>query len=254
MATGHVTAGDLSYNGLTVDSAAGDVAYDGRVVTLRSGHADLAGGSIDVSGSYEVDSQTPYLSFTGHDLPLDAASPFVSLPMDGTADLSGHVEGQQWDVAFNARSGQIKGVPFDSIDGTARGQGSRIEIPALYWRRGDGTHTLRGQADLDARTIQASLTTAHMRIEQLLPAIGKADLPLTGWADNTITLSGSLDNPTASGSFRLTSGSYAATSIRMSAPITAWIMGQSISRTAIFLPTRHPWPCPVPSAIRSISI
>ena len=48
-----------------------------------------------------------------------------------------------------------------------------------------------------------------MRIEQLLPAIGKADLPLTGWADNTITLSGSLDNPTASGSFRLTSGSYA---------------------------------------------
>ena len=209
MATGHVTAGDLSYNGLTVDSAAGDVAYDGRVMTLRSGHADLAGGSIDVSGSYEVDSQTPHLSFTGHDLPLDAASPFVSLPMDGTADLSGHIDGQQWDVAFNARSGQIKGVPFDSIDGTARGQGSRIEIPALYWRRGDGTHTLRGQADLDARTIQASLTTAHMRIEQLLPAIGKADLPLTGWADNTITLSGSLDNPTASGSFRLTSGSYA---------------------------------------------
>ena len=34
-------------------------------------------------------------------------------------------------------------------------------------------------------------------------------MPLTGWADNTITLSGSLDNPTASGSFRLTSGSYA---------------------------------------------
>ena len=209
VATGQVKASNLSYNGLTVDTAAGDVAYDGRIVTLRSGHAEAGGGSVDVSGSYDVDSQTPHLTFTGHDLPLDMASPFVSLPLSGTADLSGHVDGSQWDVAFSASQGQIKGVPFDSLDGTARGQGSRIEIPALYWRRGDGTHVLTGQADLDARTVQAVLTTSHMRIEQLLPAVGKEDLPLTGWADNTITLSGSLDNPTASGSFRLSSGSYA---------------------------------------------
>lgn len=209
VATGQVKASNLSYNGLTVDTAAGDVAYDGRIVTLRSGHAEAGGASVDVSGSYDVDSQTPHLTFTGHDLPLDMASPFVSLPLSGTADLSGHVDGSQWDVAFSASQGQIKGVPFDSLDGTARGQGSRIEIPALYWRRGDGTHVLTGQADLDARTVQAVLTTSHMRIEQLLPAVGKEDLPLTGWADNTITLSGSLDNPTASGSFRLSRGSYA---------------------------------------------
>ncbi|MCI7060315.1 MAG: hypothetical protein MR948_07485, partial [Megasphaera elsdenii] len=69
MATGHVTAENLSYNGLTVDAAAGDVAYDGRIVTLRSGHAEAGGGSVDVSGSYDVDSQTPHLTFTGHDLP-----------------------------------------------------------------------------------------------------------------------------------------------------------------------------------------
>ena len=117
--TGQVKASNLSYNGLTVDTAAGDVAYDGRIVTLRSGHAEAGGGSVDVSGSYDVDSQTPHLTFTGHDLPLDMASPFVSLPLSGTADLSGHVDGSQWDVAFSASQGQIKGVPFDSLDGTA---------------------------------------------------------------------------------------------------------------------------------------
>lgn len=209
MATGQVTATDLSYAGLTADTVTADITYDGHTVTVGNGYAAIAGGRLDVSGSYDVDSQTPHLTFTGHDLPLDAASPFVSIPMDGTADISGHIEGQQWDVALSARDDQIKGVPFDSIDGTAHGQGNRIEIPALYWRRGDGTHTLTGQADLDQRTIQASLTTSHMRIEQLLPAVGKEDLPLTGWADNTITISGSLDNPAATGSFRLTSGSYA---------------------------------------------
>ncbi len=208
-AAGQVTADDLSYDGLTVDKAMGDIAYDGHVVTLRNGQADVGGGTLGFSGSYDLDSQTPHLSFTGHGLPLDMASPFVSLPMAGTVDISGHLDGQVWDAAVSAADGQIKGVPFDHIDGSVHGQGSRIEIPALYWRRGDGTHTLSGWADLNARTFQASLTTSHVRIEQLLPAIGKEDLPLTGWADNTVTVSGSLDNPSASGSFRLTSGSYA---------------------------------------------
>ena len=254
MATGHVTAENLSYNGLTVDAAAGDVAYDGRIVTLRSGHAEAGGGSVDVSGSYDVDSQTPHLTFTGHDLPLDMASPFASLPLSGTADLSGHVDGSQWDVAFSASQGQIKGVPFDSLDGTARGQGSRIEIPALYWRRGDGTHVLTGQADLDARTVQAVLTTSHMRIEQLLPAVGKEDLPLTGWADNTITLSGSWIIRRLPDLSACPAVPMPAICTRISAPTTGWIMVRSIYPTGIFPPIRRPWPCPVLSAIRWISI
>ena len=57
----------------------------------------------------------------------------------------------------------------------------------LKFRRFTGdaakVHTLTGRADLDSRTVDASLTTSHIRVEQLLPLVGKDDLPLTGWAD-----------------------------------------------------------------------
>lgn len=209
LAAGTVNAANLSYNGLAADRARADVTYDGHILTVGSGHADIGSGSIDISGTYDVDQQRPQFSFTGHDLPLDMASPLLSIPMSGTADAAGHIDGQNWDLAFSARDGQIKGMAFDSINGSAHGQGKHVEIPALYWRRGEGLHTLTGRADLDSRTVDASLTTSHIRIEQLLPLVGKEDLPLTGWADNTVTISGTLDNPSAVGSFRLTSGSYA---------------------------------------------
>ena len=208
-ATGTVQASNLSYNGLTADQASADVTYDGHIVTVHNGHAEAGSGSLDISGSYDVDQQRPQFSFTAHDLPLDMASPLLSIPMSGTADAAGHIDGQNWDLAFSAKDGQIKGMAFDSINGSAHGQGKQIEIPALYWRRGEGLHTLTGRADLDSRTVDASLTTSHIRVEQLLPLVGKDDLPLTGWADNTVTIKGTLDNPSAVGSFRLTSGSYA---------------------------------------------
>lgn len=209
LATGTVQASNLSYNGLAADRAQADVTYDGHVVNVNQGHADVGGGSLDISGSYDVDQQRPQFSFTAHDIPLDMASPLLSVPMSGTADAAGHIDGQNWDLAFSAKDGQIKGMLFDSINGSAHGQGKQIEIPALYWRRGEGLHTLTGRADLDSRTVDASLTTSHIRVEQLLPLVGKEDLPLTGWADNTVTIKGTLDNPSAAGSFRLTSGSYA---------------------------------------------
>lgn len=209
-AQGSVQAEDLSYEGINIAKAAGDFSYDGHTAVLNNLHADIAGGSLDVSGSYDVDKQLPDFTFTAKKLPLDIASSFIAVPLSGTVDLAGHVSGSEpvWDVALSASDGEIKGMPFDHIDGSLNGKGNQVQIPSLNWTYKDGQHLIRGQADLDARTVNASVTTKHMRIERLLPAIGKSDLPLTGWADNTITISGSLDNPAAQGSFALTSGSY----------------------------------------------
>ena len=54
-ATGTVQASNLSYNGLTADQASADVTYDGHIVTVHNGHAEAGSGSLDISGSYDVD-------------------------------------------------------------------------------------------------------------------------------------------------------------------------------------------------------
>ena len=131
--------------------------------------------------------------------------------MSGSVSAAGHVYGPdlQWELSVSGRNGSIQHLAFDSIDGTLRGVGRQIEIPAAYWRYKDGVHTLSGTVDLDTRAVSGTMTTEHMRLEKLLPAIGQGDLPMTGWADNTVSIRGTIDDPVAEGTFHLTSGSYA---------------------------------------------
>lgn len=209
-AAAHVEAAGLSYNGLDVQNLSADATYANDIVQIADLRASVGGGTIQGGGTYDVASRIPDISFTAHEIPLDVASPYAGIPMSGTASLTGHVYGSDWnwDVQFNAANGAVQQMPFDSIDGSVRGRGRIIEIPALYWRYVDGVHTLQGRADLDSREVQGSLKTEHMRIEKLLPAIGRSDIPMTGWADNVVTFSGPVDRLKASGAFRLTSGSY----------------------------------------------
>lgn len=209
-AKGRASASGLSYNGIEADQADFDFAYDSDVVTVMNLKASVAGGTIQGGGTYNIETNVPDISFTAEKLPMDMFSSYISVPMSGTVSAAGHITGASltWDLLVNASSGSVKGMPFDSIDGTLRGTGGHIDIPALYWRYVDGQHTVKGSIDLDRRMIDLNINTDHMRIERLLPAAGKEDIPLTGWIDNRVTLSGSLDNPSADGSFHLTKGSY----------------------------------------------
>lgn len=209
-ASAHVIGQDTSYNGLTVDSLAWDVTYADNVATLSNFTASLAGGTITASGTYDAANQNPNISFTAQGLPLDMIQPYVSVPVSGTVDAAGHVSGTapMWDVTFNARNGAVQGLAFTSIDGSLQGQGQILETPGITWRSAEGTHTVSGSADLGNRTVDLHVLTNHVRVEQLLPLVGKENLPFTGWADNDIHVQGSLDNLQATGQFQLTSGSY----------------------------------------------
>ena len=209
-ASGHVTGTDLSYNGLTVDQASSDITYDHDILSFQDFQASLGQGTIEGSGTYDMATGTPYISFTANDIPLDILQPYISVPVTGTATLAGHVNGPDfdWDVALAAKNGAVKGMPFDSIDGTIKGTKDTITIPALYWRSGVGNHTISGTANMADRTVDVHVKTDKIRVEQVLPLIGKEDLPFTGWIDNDVTLQGTLDNLSAKGQFHLTSGSY----------------------------------------------
>lgn len=209
-ATGHVRGEDLSYDGLMISQLAGDMTLSNQIVSLANLTGSVGSGVISAGGTYDIKANTPNLSFSVTDLPIDMFSSYVSVPMDGIVSASGHVYGAdwQWDAVFNGKNGSIKGLAFDTIDGSLSGVGQRIEFPGVYWRYVDGTHTLSGWVDLEKRTVDATMVTSHMRVEKLLPVINQESLPFTGWADNTIHVGGTLDNPTATGSFQLTEGSY----------------------------------------------
>lgn len=207
---GHVSATDLSYNGIEADQAACDVSYADGIASIRNLTASVANGSIQASGTFDVNTNTPDITFTASDIPLDLFESWLAVPMEGTVSAAGHIWGQepQWNVAFSAQSGSIQHMPFDSVDGSLNGIAGHINIPSIAWRFVDGRHILRGSADWDSRTVNLQMDTEHMRIERVLPVLGKENMDLTGWADNTITISGPLDDLSATGHFRLSEGSY----------------------------------------------
>lgn len=210
-ALGRAEAYGLSYNGIESDRSSADFSYTDGVITLSNLDMAVGGGTIRGGGTYDMHTGAPNIAFTAENVSLDVLSSAASVPMSGSVSAAGHVYGPdlQWELSVSGRNGSIQHLAFDSIDGTLRGVGRQIEIPAAYWRYKDGVHTLSGTVDLDTRAVSGTMTTEHMRLEKLLPAIGQGDLPMTGWADNTVSIRGTIDDPVAEGTFHLTSGSYA---------------------------------------------
>lgn len=206
----HVDALGISYNGIEADKASCDLIYSGGIATVSNLTASVAGGKIQASGTFDTTTNRPDITFTAVNLPMDMLSAWLSVPVEGTLSAAGHVWGDepQWNIAFSAKSGSIKNMPFDSIDGSLHGSGRQINIPAAHWRFVDGTHTISGSANLDSRIVNLRVDTEHMRLERLLPALGRENMAFTGWADNTVVVSGTLDNPEATGHFRLSEGAY----------------------------------------------
>lgn len=208
-AKGQASATGLSYNGLEADTATTDFAYADGVISLSQLTASVQGGTVTANGTYDTKNKDLNGVFTAKDIPLSMFAGYAAVPMSGTISAAGQVfgTGPAWNVIFHAANGSIKDMPFDSLDGSLSGTGSQIQIPSVVWWYKDGTHQASGQVNLDSRSLQLQVTTQHMRLERLLPALGKGELPLTGWADNTVYVSGTLDNLAAHGSFRLSSGS-----------------------------------------------
>jgi translocation and assembly module TamB len=208
-AQGTITAAGLSYNGLTTDTAQADFSYDNGLVTLAAAQLTVQGGTIQAGGTYDVNTGNSDISFSATNLPLQLFSAYANIPLAGTVSAAGHVWGNepQWEASFHAQKGAVRNVLFDSVTGTAHGSGGQIVIPGVEWHYIDGLQTVSGNVNLDSRTVDLDLNTVNMRLERLLPLLGKGDLPLTGWVNNRVHVGGTLDNLSALGSVHLTEGS-----------------------------------------------
>jgi len=206
-AVGNMAATGISYNGIDAESAQIDFSYDKGMLFVHQASAVIGGGTVLASGTYG--GAATDLSVVLQDIPLGLASSYAGVPLTGLVSATGRVFGSNpdWDGEFTATAGTVQGAPFDTIHGIIQGRGSRIQIPTVLWQYKDGSHRGSGYADLDSRRIHLSVQTSHMRLERLLPLVGKDNLPLTGWVDNQIDVDGPLDQLSATGSVQLTNGS-----------------------------------------------
>lgn len=200
---------DASYNGLTCDSADVQAHYQNGIAYIDGLSAFMGGGSFYSAGSYDTNSGAMDLTFTAASIPLSLVSSSVGIPMDGVVSATGHIRGTSpdIDVQFHGDQGSIKGMAFDTIDGTLTKEGPKVTLSDLTWQYVDGTHEGSGTIQTDIGALDLTVTTNHMRLERLLAGVGKDDLSLTGWADNTVHVTGTLDAPQAKGTLYLHDGS-----------------------------------------------
>ncbi|MBS5582366.1 MAG: translocation/assembly module TamB domain-containing protein [Megasphaera sp.] len=199
----------LSYNGLTCDSADVQASYSDGIAYIHSLTASIGDGSFYAAGSYDTQKSAMDIAFSATNLPLSLASSYIGVPVEGVVSAAGYVTGTgpDMDVQFHGSNGSIKGMAFDTIDGALRKEGPVVTISNTVWRYVDGTHEGSGTINMDTGALNLTVATKHMRLERLLDGVGKTDFPLTGWADNTLYITGTMENPKAKGSFYLHDGS-----------------------------------------------
>ena len=108
---------------------------------------------------------------------------------------------------MSARDGAIHGLSYTSIHGDVAYVDDTFTTNRLVWQDAEGGHVVSGNAQLGgAKALDLTVQSDNIRLESLLHA---ADLPLdaTGWATNSLTVHGTVDQPEASGELHLWDGS-----------------------------------------------
>lgn len=208
-ARGRIGGAALSYDGIALERASADFLCGGDIMTLTDIRGDVRGGTVTGAVTYNGETGEKDGSLIMTDIPLDLFNRFADLSLDGTASAVIFFNGvePQWTAEFDGRDGNVNGMGFDNIYGSLHGTGRAFTVNSLTYRYKDGTHSVRGTADLDSRAVDLTVDTKHCRLEQILIAAGRTDAGLTGWADNSARISGTIDNPVVTGTATLTNGS-----------------------------------------------
>ena len=226
---GSATASNVRYSGAEIVRADTSFYIEGDDVKVDYFSATLPqGGSLGVEGTV-TDAAKLDLNFYAAHVDLSMAKPFLpQVEISGLADFKGGVHGDinnpNVDLKFSAIDGSkfnnnaFKGVlfdqPYDSIILTASGSLDGVVIDEFtltkdgkdVWlvnvEKGKGIVGLTGEKAINLR-----LDTVGARAETIIDLVSP-DQPLTGNVDNTITITGTLDNPNVVGYIELNRGSY----------------------------------------------
>jgi translocation and assembly module TamB len=204
-----VTAG--AWDNIRFDSLKTNFYKNGPNLTVDYFAARIGQGSI--TGQGQAAGNGINVSFNGSALPLDelaAAMPGVII--DGTADLEGTITGSldrpEVQGRFHARAGQAFYQPFEDAAGTFVLSPEKLVIADAGIKQGATSHNLHGSLALTGGyEANLTITTRQARAENLIKLLAP-DEKVTGNIDNTVTITGPLNDFSAEGKFTLTEGSY----------------------------------------------
>lgn len=221
---GSAQADNVNYNGFFVNNATTSFYLNGNNLKIDNLKAELPShGAIGLEGTF-ADGALDF-NFYGAHIDMAFAKNFSSqLDMSGLSDFNGKIGGTldapQLDLKLSAvdnsqRGGEhFKGTffkqPFDSLSISVAGSFDGVNVEQfelehggkVTWAVKRGTVGLTGAKNLDVE-----LLTNEARVEDIV-ALVAPDQPLTGNINNTVQITGTLDNPKVAGNVDFTFGSY----------------------------------------------
>lgn len=184
----------------------------GDQITIDSLSVMLDRGEIGAAGT--IQGQTMDLDFYGSKVDLTLLSKLnADVNTSGTADFSGHAKGSFTDpkirLDFSAENGQLFYQPYDILHGSAAGSLHGIFVKEFTMEnKGQITHTAHGIVGFTGnRRLNLTVTTQGARMEDIAALIAPGQ-NVTGNVDNTVQLTGTLNDIEAEGTLHFYEGSY----------------------------------------------
>ncbi len=195
--------------GIPVDTLSGEAEGSGDMWTVPYLNGTVGSGAFSLRGSYRagiLDGEAQ-----AGQIPLESFSEISGLPMKGIISFKVSVQGTAEHPVIQGRAdgtdGFIGTMPFDTVSVNFRSDGNTLYLEPLLWKKGQGFHRISGSIGLSGgHELRLTADTETMRIEDLAAMAG-ADLPLTGWISNSMTVSGTLTAPKVSGELHAWDGS-----------------------------------------------
>lgn len=205
------TGNDVEAQGIHASSIAGKVTGSGDSYKISYLNGQSGEGTFSISGAYAVNDMN--LKAVGTNLEIDQFARVAGLDASGTASFDMLVKGSLEQPSFSgdihAQNGHLYTAVFDTIDGHFNGSENGLGIDSLILKNNEGSHKVTGLIGLDEQhSLNLKITSEKIRIENILKM---ADLtyPVTGWIENTMTVTGTPEIPSISGDFLAWDGSVA---------------------------------------------
>ncbi|WP_196603498.1 translocation/assembly module TamB domain-containing protein [Pectinatus haikarae] len=204
---------NAAYNGIAIDKADVSLMKKGQHIDIGALTVSLDGrGNASAAGT--IDGRQLNLEFYGSNIDLALLQNFTTMPATGSAAFYGHLSGNMdnpyLELELGAADGQILNQPYHNLRVSAVGSMDGVQIKKFTVRNKDNeiVHSAQGVVGFKgSRGIDLLINTKNARIENFA-AILFPGQPITGNIDNTLHLTGSLDNIAASGHILFHEGSY----------------------------------------------
>ncbi|MDF2501404.1 MAG: hypothetical protein K0Q77_2118 [Anaerosporomusa subterranea] len=213
-ATGTVTLGEGKMAGIPFKGGYGGFHLQQGILTADYLNAVVDSGMVSAKGSYDIRQDLIAVDVDSHNLPLQAltqtlpAALHASGSLQLTAKLTGKLADPRIVLALTAEHGNILSQPFERLTGAAEVSREKVILRNVQAVNGLTTHTIEGSIQLTGKKdLSLAIATRHARMENLLKPLSLSEV-VTGNVEHDLSITGTLDNPSADGILALTEGSW----------------------------------------------